>query len=144
MRTKLAIIANLATGQFTIQIIGLGKPYLGVGPSAHSFDGQNNRRCNVSNNALYMKGVENETVYWENEELTIENKFNEYLMTKLRTAEGIDLNYVDSIMSTWKSDNNKTIEKLIRNENIEMNDNGLYLTNSGKLISDYIISLLMV
>ena len=121
-----------------------GKPYLGVGPSAHSFDGQNNRRCNVSNNAMYMNGVESETVYWENEELTIENKFNEYLMTKLRTAEGIDLNYVNSINSTWKSDNNKTIEKLIRNENIAMNDNGLYLTNSGKLISDYIISLLMV
>ena len=37
-----------------------------------------------------------------------ENKFNEYLMTKLRTVEGIDLNYIDSINSTWKSENNKT------------------------------------
>jgi coproporphyrinogen III oxidase-like Fe-S oxidoreductase len=65
-------------------------------------------------------------------------------MTKLRTAEGIDLNYVHSNQSTWKSDNTTTIEKLIRNENIAINDNALYLTNSGKLISDYIISLLMI
>ena len=93
---------------------------------------------------MYINGVENETVYWDIEVLTFENKFNEYLMTKLRTAEGIDLNYIDSINSTWKSENNKTIEKLIKNENIAINNNALYLTNNGKLISDHIISLLMI
>lgn len=121
-----------------------GKPYLGVGPSAHSFDGQNNRRWNVSNNTMYMKGVENETVYWENEVLTIENKFNEYLMTKLRTAEGIDLNYIDSINPNWKTNQSKNIENLLSKENITANNNAIALTNSGKLISDYIISLLMI
>jgi len=121
-----------------------GKPYLGVGPSAHSFDGQNNRRWNVSNNAMYMIGVENETVYWENEVLTIENKFNEYLMTKLRTKEGIDLNYIDTINTNWKNNQSKNIDNLSLNGNITVNNNALYLTNSGKLISDHIISLLMI
>jgi oxygen-independent coproporphyrinogen-3 oxidase len=121
-----------------------GKPYLGVGPSAHSFDGQNSRRWNVSNNALYMKGVENETVYWDNEVLTFENKFNEYLMTKLRTKEGIDLNYIESINPNWKKNQSKNIDKLLSKGNITVSNNALYLTNSGKLISDYIISLLMI
>jgi oxygen-independent coproporphyrinogen-3 oxidase len=121
-----------------------GKPYLGVGPSAHSFDGQNSRRWNVSNNSLYMKGVENETVYWENEELTFENKFNEYLMTKLRTKEGIDLNYIDTINTNWKKNQSKNIDNLSLNGNITVNNNALYLTNNGKLISDHIISLLMI
>jgi len=121
-----------------------GKPYLGVGPSAHSFDGQNNRRWNVSNNTMYMKGVENKTVYWENEVLTIENKFNEYLITKLRTKEGIDLNYIDTINPNWKKNQSKNIDNLSLKGNITVNNNALYLTYSGKLISDYIISLLMI
>jgi len=121
-----------------------GKPYLGVGPSAHSFDGQNSRRWNVSNNALYVKGVENGTVYWDNEILTIDNKFNEYLMTKLRTKEGIDLNYIDTINPNWKKNQSKNIDNLSLKGNITVSNNALYLTNSGKLISDYIISLLMI
>lgn len=121
-----------------------GKPYLGVGPSAHSFDGQNSRRWNVSNNALYIKGIENGTVYWENEVLTFENKFNEYLMTKLRTKEGIDLNYIESINPNWKKNQSKNIINLSLKGNITVSNNALCLSNSGKLISDYIISLLMI
>lgn len=121
-----------------------GKPYLGVGPSAHSFDGQNSRRWNVSNNALYIKGIENGTVYWENEVLTFENKFNEYLMTKLRTKEGIDLNYLETINPNWKKNQSKNIDKLSLKGNITVSKNALYLTSSGKLISDYIISTLMI
>ena len=121
-----------------------GKPYLGVGPSAHSFDGQNSRRWNVSNNALYIKGIENGTVYWENELLTFENKFNEYLMTKLRTKEGIDLNYLETINPNWKKNQSKNIDKLSLKGNITVSKNALYLTSSGKLISDYIISTLMI
>lgn len=61
-----------------------GEPYLGAGPSAHSYDGAECRSWNVASNKLYLEGVPP-----ENEHLTKTDRLNEYLMTRLRTAEGI-------------------------------------------------------
>ena len=78
-----------------------GQPYLGVGPGAHSFDGVNRRRWNVSNNATYVKAwadieaveafVAAENLLYEEERLTERDRYNEYVMTGLRRTEGIDL-----------------------------------------------------
>ena len=72
-----------------------GKPYLGVGPSAHSFDGLT-RSWNVSHNLHYMKGIEAGDLPLDRETLTLANRFNEYVMTRLRTASGISLSEVSS------------------------------------------------
>lgn len=66
-----------------------GKKYLGVGPSAHSFDGVS-RQWNVSNNQLYIRSISENSIPFEREVLTEKNKFNEYILTSLRTMWGID------------------------------------------------------
>jgi oxygen-independent coproporphyrinogen-3 oxidase len=75
-----------------------GVPYLGIGPSAHSYDGKN-RRWNVANNQLYAKNIAEGKTYWEDEVLTEEDRFNEYLMTGLRKVEGVSLDYLETNFS---------------------------------------------
>jgi oxygen-independent coproporphyrinogen-3 oxidase len=69
------------------------KPYLGIGPSAHSFN-KHSRSWNVANNMRYIKGIEAGVPDTETEELTLANRVNEYVMTGLRTIWGIDWNYI--------------------------------------------------
>tara|TARA_B100000886_G_scaffold208033_1_gene143920 strand:+ start:399 stop:1523 length:1125 start_codon:yes stop_codon:yes gene_type:complete len=71
-----------------------GKSYLGIGPAAHSFDGINIRKWNVSNNQLYLNSIKKGKLPFEEEELTLKDRFNEYLMTGLRTTHGISLLHV--------------------------------------------------
>lgn len=71
-----------------------GVPYLGLGPSAHSFNGDS-RQWNVSNNHLYVKAIQEDDVPMEKETLSVADRFNEMVMTSLRRCEGIDLNKVD-------------------------------------------------
>lgn len=66
------------------------KPYLGVGPSAHSYD-VISRSWNVSNNALYIKSIEKGELPLTKEVLTTQNQYNEYIMTRLRTAGGVSM-----------------------------------------------------
>lgn len=68
----------------------LGKPYLGVGPSAHSFDGKQ-RKWNISNNSIYINSLEMEKIPQETEELSINDRYNEYVMTRLRTKFGVNV-----------------------------------------------------
>jgi len=69
------------------------KPYLGLGPSAHSYI-QNERSWNIANNAIYFKNISGGIDFRESESLTIINRYNEYLMTGLRTKWGINLDYI--------------------------------------------------
>ena len=71
-----------------------GKSYLGIGPSAHSFDGLT-RSWNVSNNNKYLKGISSKEPLIEREVLTKADRYNEYLMTGLRTENGVSLGYVN-------------------------------------------------
>jgi len=73
----------------------LGKTYLGVGPSAHSFNGKK-RSWNISNNSKYIKSIEASILPSESEILSIENKFNEYIMTGLRTMWGVSLQIIET------------------------------------------------
>ena len=67
----------------------LGVPYLGLGPSAHSFDGTS-RQWNIANNAVYIKSLNDNKVPFERENLTPAQRYNEYVMTTLRTIWGSD------------------------------------------------------
>ncbi len=69
----------------------IGKPYLGIGPGAHSYDGKKTRSWNVSNNALYAKSIEVGNLPQESETLSQKEQFNEFLMTRLRTHWGVSL-----------------------------------------------------
>lgn len=84
-----------------------GVPYLGFGPSAHSFDGKA-RRWNASNNALYVKSVMSGQPAFESEEVGEVDRLNEYLMTSLRTAEGVDLT---RIRREWGEDQADRVHK---------------------------------
>lgn len=123
----------------------LGKPYLGLGPSAHSFDG-NTRRWNIANNALYIKSLllENKLTY-EEEILTKEQQLNEYIMTSLRTSWGCDLNH---ITTKWGSDYvtqiMKDAQQFIEQDKIMYKDNHLLLTLKGKLWADRIAGELFI
>ncbi|MDG2194907.1 MAG: radical SAM family heme chaperone HemW [Polaribacter sp.] len=72
----------------------LSKTYLGIGPSAHSFN-KTHRSWNVANNTIYIKALQENTLPSETEELTLKDRFNEYVMTGLRTIWGISLNRVE-------------------------------------------------
>ncbi|GAB5539751.1 MAG: radical SAM family heme chaperone HemW [Salibacteraceae bacterium] len=66
-----------------------GKPYLGIGPAAHSFDGHRTRRWNASNNAKYINALARNDNYWEKETLTNSERLNERIITSLRTSAGL-------------------------------------------------------
>ncbi len=72
-----------------------GKSYLGIGPSAHSFNGRE-RSWNVSNNVKYIKGIESSILPSKLEELSRKDRFNEYIMTGLRTIWGVSLKTIET------------------------------------------------
>ena len=120
-----------------------GKKYIGIGPSAHSFNGQS-RRWNIANNTQYIQLVQTEEPYFETEILTQENRANELIMTQLRRSIGLNMNEILIDFPNWRKSNSRKIESLIIENHIILKDDFLMLTNSGKLISDYIISELMI
>jgi len=118
-----------------------GEHYLGLGPSAHSFDGTS-RQWNVSNNNLYIKHLEEKSeAYFEKEILTETERFNEYILTSLRTIWGIDINY---LKINFNSDFVKIflnqIQEYIKQETVVVKDETYTLTEKGKLLADKIAS----
>lgn len=116
-------------------------PYLGIGPSAHSFNGVK-RFWNIKNNALYISSLlEKKTIPFEEEILSPKDLYNEYVMISLRTAWGCNLEKVQTDfgneMYTYLL-NNSTNH--IKNNNLIVKENILYLTNQGKLYADKIAS----
>lgn len=118
-----------------------GVQYIGFGPSAHSFDG-NSRQWNISNNHLYIKNVGSQTEsYFEKEILTEENRWNEYMLTSLRTIWGINETYLSS---RFKSEHihefKNKIEDLIKKKLVQLKNQTYTLTLEGKLMADKIAS----
>lgn len=117
-----------------------GNPYLGLGPSAHSFNGRS-RQWNIANNNLYLKSIEENIIPFEEEVLTEIQQLNEYIMTALRTAEGISLL---KISAGWG--NEKTVllmdaaQKHILSGRLLHADNILCLSEDGKFFADGIAS----
>ena len=118
--------------------------YLGLGPSAHSFNGYS-RQWNISNVGLYTKALKNGTTFYEREELDNKKKFNEYVMTSLRTMWGIDLEYVERTFEKEGYDFVINISGKFREYGMmKLDKKTLVLTNQGKMISDNIISDFMM
>ena len=113
-----------------------GSPYIGLGPAAHSFNG-NSRQWNIANNALYIKNIVAGNVPFEIEELTPTQALNEYIMTSLRTSEGLSLEY---IQHNWGEEKAMEVTQhaniYIQQENAVINENHLQLTQKGKLLAD--------
>ncbi len=115
-------------------------PYLGLGPSAHSFNGYS-RQWNIKDVKKYIRSVNSGKLLFEKEELDIKTKFNEYVMTSLRTMWGIDLEYVERIFEKEGYDYVVNLSgKLIDYGLMKQDNKNLILTNQGKMISDNIIS----
>ena len=118
----------------------LGKTYMGVGPSAHSFDGSK-RSWNVSNNSKYIKSLEVDKLPFESEVLSVENRFNEYVMTGLRTIWGISLEKIEADYGVKIKDHLlQNSKKFISSNTLVIEDNHLKITTSGKFLSDGIAS----
>jgi len=114
--------------------------YLGLGPSAHSFNGYS-RQWNVRNLKKYANSLKGNKTFFEKEELDLTTKFNEYILTSLRTMWGIDLQYVEKAFEKEGYDYVINLAgKFINYGLMEQKENALTLTNQGKMISDNIIS----
>lgn len=122
----------------------LGKHYLGIGPSAHSFNGLS-RNWNISNNAKYIDGIKNEKPFAESENLSFYDRINEYLMTALRTMWGISsITIQDKFGQDILQHVVRQITPFIATKDVQIIDNHYTLTNKGKLLADHIASELFL
>jgi oxygen-independent coproporphyrinogen III oxidase len=113
-----------------------GVPYLGIGPSAHSFDGSK-RRWNVASNARYLKGVQQSEPYWEEESLNPAQRTNERLLTGLRTSKGVELARLElDVLGLQR----KAVERWMASGHLEHRDGRLVLTKAGRHFADRIAS----
>ena len=111
-------------------------PYIGIGPSAHSFDGKS-RRWNIANNAVYSKNLEAGESYYESEELSINDRYNEAIMTGLRTVQGVNIDRLDEIQPGLGAKFTNDIQAL----GFMVNDHPYFrLTTEGLLLADRIAS----
>ena len=120
------------------------KKYLGVGPSAHSYNGDS-RQWNVSNNSIYIRSLAENKIPSEMEELSVKDKFNEYILTTLRTKWGIDQDFVSSEFGEQMS--LELIEKLniqVKENMILKNGNVFTLSENGKYFADRVSSFLFL
>lgn len=120
------------------------KPYLGIGPSAHSYN-LIERFWNVKNNAVYINSIESNNLPNASEKLSQNNMFNEYIMTGLRTKWGISLAIIESRFDTSTLLHFVSASKSLINEGLLLQNNDVItITNEGKLISDKIITSLII
>jgi oxygen-independent coproporphyrinogen-3 oxidase len=114
-----------------------GVSYLGIGPSAHSYNGTC-RQWNIANNAKYIQQIYAGTLPAEIEELTEINRLNEYIMTSLRTAWGLDLDHLNTIAGGTAALLSKEAQPYLERGWIIKKENKIYLTQTGKLYADHI------
>jgi oxygen-independent coproporphyrinogen-3 oxidase len=118
----------------------LGKKYIGIGPSAHSYDGVK-RGWNIANNSLYIKAIQNNELPIETEILTISDRYNEYIMTGLRTIWGVSLDRIEKEFGVRYLDYlQKQSQKFLNDELLSIENNILKPTLKGKFLTDGIAS----
>jgi len=121
-----------------------GEHYVGLGPAAHSFNGHS-RQWNIANNALYIQGIATGNVPFEMETLTPTQALNEYIMTSLRTSEGLSFDYVKYNWGEKKATEiRKNAAIYILQKNALIDNEHLQLTKKGKLLADGIASDLFI
>ena len=122
----------------------LRKKYIGIGPSAHSFDGSY-RSWNVSNNSLYIKDISENKMFSGREKLSIIDKYNEYVMTGLRTKWGISLTHLENNFGPYYKNNFETrIVKYVNTSLVVIKDDVFRTTIKGKFLADGIASELFL
>lgn len=113
-----------------------GKSYLGIGPSAHSYNGKE-RSWNIENNAIYIKNIKQGILPNEIETLSLEDEFNELIMIKLRTSEGLNLTHLkDKFPEEFINDFMEELQIHLLNNNVTIRDEQLQLTSGGKFLAD--------
>lgn len=119
-----------------------GKHYLGIGPSAHSFNGTS-RSWNIANNQRYIQYINAGNPHYETEQLQIKDRFNELLLIGLRTVYGVDIEQLKTIQEPsplfWKK-----LENMTQAGWVVLSEKTISLTKEGKLKADYIASELFV
>lgn len=116
-----------------------GKKYLGIGPGAHSYDG-NTRAWNISHNPQYIAAINNEQLILEKEALTREDKINEWIMISLRTSRGIHIPSIPQILETEKNYIYNIATKKVKLGQLLVEEETYHLSRAGKLLADQIIS----
>jgi oxygen-independent coproporphyrinogen-3 oxidase len=116
-----------------------GVKYLGIGPSAHSFNGET-RQWNVANNTKYMQGLGLGNIPAETEVLSETDKLNEYIMTSLRTSWGLNLDKLNNIAAASTNQLQIAAREFFEKEWLLQKDNTIYLSPTGKLYADHIAS----
>ena len=118
----------------------LGKKYIGIGPSAHSYNGES-RSWNIANNSIYIKSIQEDKLPSTSEILTKEDSYNEYIMTGLRTIWGVSLERIEQEFGkTYLDYLNRQAAKFIEDHLLFVDDNILRTTKKGKFLSDGIAS----
>ncbi|WP_343589819.1 radical SAM family heme chaperone HemW [Flavobacterium sp.] len=118
----------------------LGKKYIGIGPSAHSYDGEK-RGWNIANNSLYLKAIQNDELPIETEILTISDRYNEYIMTGLRTIWGVSLERIEKEFgSEYLNYLLEQSQKFLNDGLLSIENNILKPTPKGKFLTDGIAS----
>ena len=121
-----------------------GVHYLGVGPSAHSFNGHS-RQYNVANNRKYTAAISESIIPAEIENLTLADQANDYLLTTLRTTWGCDLAMLrDKYAYDVRASHKVYLQELLQKDLARIADDVLYLTDKGKLLADQITLDLMM
>lgn len=113
-----------------------GKPYLGIGPAAHSYDG-NQRSWNIAHNLKYIQKIQQNTLPRQTETLSVADKYNEFVMTRLRIREGIQLDELEEKFGlSLKKYLLKEAQPLIRQEFLLLEKGALHISKKGKFLAD--------
>ncbi len=116
------------------------KPYLGIGPSAHSFNGET-RSWNISNNAQYLKGISTQKPFIEREKLSVADRYNEYIMIGLRMQNGISLDYIEhNFGSDYKALLIKGVQSQIASQLLYWDGNLLKVSRNAMMLVDGLAS----
>ncbi len=121
----------------------LGEPYLGIGPAAHSFDGEN-RQWNIANNTLYIKSLKDKVIPFEREMLSVAQRYNEYVMTSMRTTWGTDERKIEADYGEFATRFKQGVQRYVLSGHVEEDRRIYRLSRTGKLLADRIASDLFV
>lgn len=119
------------------------QPYIGIGPSAHSYDGEQ-RRWNISNNIHYIENINAHNTFYEYEELNLSTKYNEYILTSLRTNQGVSLEYILQYFGVnYLTYFNEQAKILLSSEKLVNEAKCVKISPAHIFVSDHIISSLL-
>jgi oxygen-independent coproporphyrinogen-3 oxidase len=121
----------------------LGENYLGIGPSAHSFNGTS-RQWNTANNNLYINQITNNKKHYEIEILAEKDKYNEYILTRLRTKWGLNKLHLKNTFPEYYETSEKQLHTFVKKRYLSETDTHFYITETGKFIADHLTSELFV